>query len=86
MSENSTVATQSAYPWRAVARTVVAFLIAILPYVAAALADASTATQSTALIAGAGVAGAVTKALANPAVDAILKKYIPALATAPKQG
>ena len=71
--------TQTAYPWRAVARTVVAFLIAILPYVAAALADASTATQSTALIAGAGVAGAVTKALANPVIDGMLKRYLPAL-------
>ena len=86
MSENSTVATQTAYPWRAVARTVVAFLIAILPSIAAALADASAETQSGALLAGAGIAAAITKGLAHPAVDAILKKYIPALATAPKQG
>jgi hypothetical protein len=86
MGEHSAVeqSTQSAYPWRAVARTVVAFLIAILPYVAAALADASTATQSTALIAGAGVAGAITKALANPAVDALLKRYLPALSATPR--
>lgn len=86
MSENSTVATQTAYPWRAVARTLVAFLIAILPSVAAALADASVETQSGALLVGAGLAATVTKVLAEPAVDAVLKKYIPALATAPKQG
>lgn len=80
------VATQSQYPWRAVARTVVAFLIAILPTVAAFLSDASVGTTSGALVGGAAVAGAVTKILASPAVDALLKQYLPSLATTPKQG
>nr|WP_312638514.1 hypothetical protein [Rhodococcus qingshengii] len=79
-------ATQSLYPWRAVARTVVAFLIAILPAVLAALTDASTATQNTALASAVPIIAGVTKILANPAVDALLKSYLPALATAPKQG
>ena len=77
-------ATQSQYPWRAVARTVVAFLIAILPAVLAALTDASTTTQSTALASAVPIIAGVTKILANPAVDAFLKQYLPALATAPK--
>lgn len=78
--------TQSLYPWRAVARTVVAFLIAILPAVLAALTDASTATQSTALASAVPIIAGVTKILANPTVDALLKQYLPALATAPKHG
>lgn len=79
-------ATQSLYPWRAVARTVVAFLIAILPAVLAALTDASTATQNTALASAVPIIAGVTKILANPTVDALLKQYLPVLATAPKQG
>lgn len=77
-------ATQSQYPWRAVARTVVAFLIAILPAVLAALTDASTATQSTALASAVPIIAGVTKILANPTVDALLKQYLPALSATPR--
>ena len=62
------------------------FLIAILPAVLAALTDASTTTQNTALASAVPIIAGVTKILANPTVDALLKQYLPALATAPKQG
>lgn len=79
------LSTQSRYPWRATLRTVVAFLIAILPYVAAALSDASAEAQGGAAIAALPIIMAITRFLARPEVDALLKQYLPPLATTPKE-
>lgn len=75
--------TQTQYPWRATARTVVAFLIAILPSVAAFLTDASQTTQSGALAAALPIVAGVTRFLALPGVNAALEQYLPFLSAAP---
>lgn len=77
-------ATQSRYPWRATARTVVAFLIAILPYVAVALSDGSQQAQTGAAAVALPIVAAVTRFLAIPGVDEVLRKFLPILATEPK--
>lgn len=77
-------ATQSKYPWRAVLRTLVAFVIAIVPYVSTLIADLSTQTQNGALLAAAPIVAAVTRLLAAPAVDALLKRWLPPLAAEPR--
>lgn len=74
--------TQTRYPWRATARTVAAAAVgalSLLP-VAAATAGVDTAPAVAQAIV---VAGAITRVLALPGVDAWLRRYAPWLATAP---
>lgn len=75
--------TQTVYPWRATARTLVAAgigLLSLLPELLAGAGLDHTAYGAQALV----VAGAVTRVLAIPAVDAWLRQYVPWLAAAPK--
>jgi uncharacterized membrane protein YkvI len=76
--------TQSRYPWRATARTVVAFLIAILPSVAVALGDGSEQAQTGAAAVALPIVAGVTRFLAMPGVDEVLRRFLPILATEPK--
>lgn len=81
--------TQAQYPWRAVARTMLAAIISLatlVPSIVAALdVDVSQVPPWVAglLACAVGVAGAVTRVLAIPAVEAWLRKYIGGLAAAP---
>ena len=77
-------ATQSQFPWRATLRTVVAFLIAILPYIAASLTDASPEAQTGAVAVALPIVAGVTRFLALPGVDSILKQYLPILSATPR--
>jgi hypothetical protein len=74
--------TQTRHPWRAVARTIFAAVVALLsllPTVAAA-----TGIEAVPLVAQAlAVAAAVTRVLAIPGVDDFLRQYLPFLASAP---
>jgi len=79
--------TQSKHPWRAVARTLFAGVVgaaamAPLVYQAATDQDAAMATgwAGTALV----IAGAITRVMALPQVDALLQKVLPFLAAEPR--
>ncbi|MBQ1011811.1 hypothetical protein KBX53_12815 [Micromonospora sp. M51] len=74
--------TQTRYPWRATLRTVAAAglgALSLLP-VAAATAGVDTLPAVAQAIV---VAGAITRVLALPGVDAWLRQYVPWLAAAP---
>lgn len=72
--------TQTRHPWRATIRTtfaVVVALAAMLP----ALVAASGVDETLAPVAGAlAIAGAITRVMALPAVDAFLSRFVPWLA------
>lgn len=85
MSEHVATTTQQKYPWRAVARTVLAVLIAVgivVPAVVTIILDSFDVYLPDAakawLVAAGGftviLSGAVTKIIAIPAVDAWLKR------------
>ncbi|MFU8873240.1 hypothetical protein [Micromonospora sp. SL4-19] len=74
--------TQTRYPWRAVARTTFAAVVALLsllPTIAAAAGVDAVPLVAQALA----VAAAVTRVLAIPGVDDFLRRYLPFLASAP---
>ncbi|WDZ84005.1 hypothetical protein [Micromonospora cathayae] len=74
--------TQNRYPWRAVARTVFAAVVALLSLLPTIAAVAGV--DAVPLVAQAiAVAAAVTRVLAIPGVDAFLRQYLPFLASAP---
>ena len=83
MSKHLAKTTQGVHPWRATARTVFALVLALaamapLIYEAIAQADAEGATGAAA---GAlAIAGAITRVLALPAVEAFLARFVPWLA------
>lgn len=73
-----TTATQSDYPWRAVLRTIVAFIVGVAPLLPAILAAAENANVpgATGLAAASlAVTGAVTRVLAVPGVNDLLQRY-----------
>ncbi|MBM7083595.1 hypothetical protein [Micromonospora humidisoli] len=74
--------TQTRHPWRATARTVVAGAVgalSLLPVVAVTAGVDAVPAVAQAVV----VAGAITRVLALPGVDAWLRTYVPWLATAP---
>lgn len=74
--------TQTRYPWRAVARTIFAAVVALLsllPTIAAVAGIDAVPLVAQAVT----VAAAVTRVLAIPGVDAFLRQYLPFLASAP---
>lgn len=78
-------ATQSKYPWRAVLRTAVAFVIGVVPMMPVLIA-ASGIPQTAPGVAGAlAISAAVTRLLAVPQVDALLQKWLPILAAEPRE-
>lgn len=76
--------TQSQYPWRAVARTVFAAIVALASLAPAIISGANLdgwvyAGQVLA------VAGAITRVMAIPGVNDWLTRFVPWLAAEPKQ-
>lgn len=80
------VSTQSAHPWRATVRTafaaVVGFL-ALLPLVATDVFQGGNVPAVVVTVLG--VAAAVTRVLANPAVEGFLRVYVPFLSAKPAE-
>jgi len=78
----TTTPTQTRHPWRATARTTFAVTVALLTLlpVAAAAGGIATVPAVAQLLA---VAGAVTRVLALPTVDAFLRTFLPWLASTP---
>ncbi|MEV4417038.1 hypothetical protein [Catellatospora sp. NPDC049609] len=75
--------TQTRHPWRATARTAFAVLVALAtlaPQIAAA-ADISTVPAVVQVLA---VAAAVTRVLAIPGVDELLRRWVPWLGSEPQ--
>ena len=76
--------TQTAHPWRATVRTIVAAIVGLLPLLPIIVAE--TGLASVAWVAGAvAVTGTVTRVLAIPAVNAWVTEYVPGLAPKPRQ-
>lgn len=75
------MSTQTRHPWRATIRTAVAVIVALaamLPLLVAA----SGLDETLAPVAGAlAIAGAITRVMALPAVDAFLARFLPWLAS-----
>ncbi|MFJ2618148.1 hypothetical protein [Glutamicibacter sp. NPDC087344] len=85
MAKHEAVTTQSAHPWRATVRTIFAAVIALAAL--APLIYSSAAQQSPELATGAvgGVlvaAGAITRIMAIPGVEAFLQRFLPFLSAA----
>lgn len=74
--------TQSQHPWHAMARTVLAAIIALLPLLPG-LADALGITAVPVVATILVIAAAVTRALAWPPFNEWLQRYLPLLAAAP---
>lgn len=85
MSKHVATTTQGAHPWRATFRTLVVALIAVAAmadpiYAAITQGDPTAATGRVAVALG--IAGALTRVLAMPAVDAFLARFAPWLSAA----
>lgn len=83
MTDPIPASTQTRHPWRATARTVFAValvLLPLLPAIADALGVAAVPWVAGFLAAAAGV----TRVLAMPQVDALLREHLPWLASEPK--
>lgn len=78
------VPTQTAHPWRATVRTVVALAVGLLPLVPE-LVDVLGVGSVGWVAAVVVVAGAVTRVLAIPRVNALVTEYLPWLAPAPRR-
>lgn len=79
--------TQTRYPWRALARTLFAVVVALaagapIVYQAIMAQDPSLATGWAATVLA--VAGAVTRVLALPWTEAFLQRFLPFLAAEPR--
>lgn len=80
-----TPATQTKHPWRATVRTVLAAIVAFLPFLPEVVHQFGA--DSLPWVAGiVAAAGAVTRVLAMPGVDGWLRKYLPFLAAQPANG
>jgi len=76
--------TQVQHPWRATLRTVLAGLIGLLPLLPILVETLGVATVP--WVAGTlAVVGAVTRALAMPAVQVWIAEYLPWLSATPRQ-
>lgn len=83
MSKHLAVTTQSQHPWRATLRSLFAFVIAgaaMSPVIYTAITqqspEAAGGAAATALL----IAGAITRVMALPGVEAMLKRFVPFLA------
>lgn len=75
--------TQTRHPWRATVRTIVAValpMLPLLPEIADVLGVATVPAVASVLAA----AAAVTRVLAMPRVEALLRRYLPGLAAEPR--
>ena len=78
----TTPTTQTRHPWRATARTALAAIVGILPFLPAIIGEFGV--SSVPWVAGAlGTIAAATRVLAIPGVEEWMKTYAPWLAAAP---
>lgn len=82
MSEHR--ATQTRYPWRATLRTAFAVVVGLAAAMPAIVAASGVPETSGAVAIVVGVSGALTRILALPQVDALLRTFVPWLAAEPK--
>jgi predicted Kef-type K+ transport protein len=68
--------TQTRHPWRATARTIFAALVGVLSLLPAIAVTAGVDTVP-AVAQAVVIAGAITRVLANPAMDAWLRRFVP---------
>ena len=80
MAEHVMASTQTAYPWRATVRSVFQFLVGLAAgwalIVQAAGLDAGIEWVATSLV----VAAGITRVMALPAVDDLIRRFVPWLA------
>lgn len=77
-------ATQTRHPWRATVRTAFAALVALAAMLPA-LVEAAGLDETAPVVALAlGIAGAITRVMALPAVEAFLRRFVPFLAAEPR--
>jgi len=80
--------TQTAHPWRATVRTVLAGVIALSAMagpIYTAIAEASPEAATGAAAIALGIAGAITRTLALPQVEGFLRRFAPWLAAGTDQ-
>lgn len=82
MSEHRS--TQTRYPWRAVARTMFAFVVGLAATWAAIVQAAGVDETAPIVASSLTIAGGVTRVLALPQVDDLLRRFFPWLAAEPK--
>lgn len=75
-------ATQVAHPWRAVVRTIFQLVVG-LALAMPTLVTVLDLPPSAGLTAALGIAAAITRVMAIPAIDALLQRWLPWLATSP---
>lgn len=83
MAKHIARTTQGAHPWRATARTVFAVVVAgaaMAPALYEAIAEDDAASATGAAAVALAIAGAITRALALPAVETFLGRFLPWLA------
>ncbi|SDT42488.1 hypothetical protein SAMN04489743_2856 [Pseudarthrobacter equi] len=79
--------TQQLYPWRTVARSIFQFVVAVAaaaPLIYVAIFSASPEAATGAAAVALAVSGAITRVMALPVVDELLKRFAPFLASEPK--
>lgn len=76
--------TQTRHPWRATARTVFAFVVALAAIWALIIEAAGVDSTNAVVAATLAVAGAITRIMAIPQVEEFLKHFMPWLAAEPK--
>lgn len=87
MAKHAAVTTQSQHPWRATIRTILAVVIALasmapVVYTAATMQSPELATGAAA--AALTLAGAITRIMALPGVEAFFQRFLPWLAAGTK--
>ncbi|OIH81972.1 hypothetical protein BLJ79_21680 [Arthrobacter sp. UCD-GKA] len=83
MSKHIALTTQSAHPWRAVIRTLLAAVIALAamaPLIYSAITQADPEGATGAAAGALAIAGAITRVLALPVVETFLQRFVPWLA------
>lgn len=79
--------TQQLYPWRTVVRSIFQFVVAVAaaaPLIYVAICNSSPEAATGAAATALSVSAAITRLMALPVVDEILKRFVPILASEPK--
>jgi len=80
----TTTPTQTRYPWRTTVRTAFAFIVALAAMLPG-LVEAAGLDETAPWVAGLlGIASAITRIMALPAVEVFLRRFLPFLAAEPK--
>lgn len=76
--------TQVAHPWRAVLRTILAWIVgaaAMAPFIYEAITQADVGSATGAAAGALAIAGAITRVAALPQVNSFIERFLPWLAT-----